>query len=154
MAKANKGLLKGVLLGVGGVFLFKTLFDDFSAKIQFGTPKLGFKGITLSPFGALLSVTIPITNNNRQSVSVTGFEGELWYGPIKMATIRQPAPVQLAARATSNYVVEASVDLTQLPEDVKKQIQTKQYLQYFFLKGRMKVGAIWVPINEQLTMLF
>lgn len=154
MAKENKGLLKGILLGIGGLWLFKTFFDDFSAKITFGTPKLGFKGITLQPFGALLSVIIPISNSNQQSVAVTGFEGELWYGPVKLAGIRQPVPVSLAGRATSNYTVEAAVDLSQLSADVKEQIRTKQYLQYFFLKGRMKVGAIWVPINEQLTMLF
>ena len=151
MAKSNP--TKWILFTLAGIIGVSWLVQQFNQRLQFGTIKMKVRGFT-TDLELLLTITIPIINQNNVSINVQDFDGSLWYGPVQIATIDQRQPIVLAGSSTTNYVVEADINLQQLPKDVKEQLAGGNYLQAFFLKGKMRVGSINIPINEQITVLF
>ena len=152
-SKSNTKTLLIVALTLGAVYFLRGLGNSLYNALKFGSVQIRFKGITAN-FGILLDVIIPITNTNPKTITITDFNGRILYGNTQIATIDQRNPVPLVAGSTSNYTIEAAIDVRQLSEDVKQQIQSRNFLQSFFLKGQMQVGAIKIPINEQITVLF
>jgi len=154
MAKEGSNSLITGLFWIGvSLFLGNMVLTGFTNKLQFGKIKIKPKGFTFD-FGVLFDIVMPITNRNNQSVVVSDFVGELWYGPVRIAILDQRQPITLLAASTSDYIIEAKIDIDNLADDVKAQLKAGNYLQNFFLKGKMKVGSISVPINEMLTILF
>lgn len=153
MSKKSNSPLLWVGITVAVLWGFNTLVSAFNNRIQFGTIKMKFRGVTTS-FGLLLDVVMPIQNLNPITISLEDFRGEIWYGPVRIVTVDQRNPVTLAANSTTNYQMEAEIDTGKLAADIKAQILSKNFLQAFFLKGTMRVGSINVPVNEQITVLF
>lgn len=153
MAKKRRSPFFGIAIVALGYFGLKWFANTFSNGFKLGTIKLKIKALTTN-LGVLLNVTIPIQNTNPVSINITDFAGAIWYGPVKIATIDQRQPILLLAQSTTDYIVEAEIDLKDLQADVKTQILGGNYLQAFFLKGTMKIGSISIPINEQITVLF
>lgn len=154
MAKKGSTSITSTLFWIGALLVVGNLvLTGFTNKLQFGKIKIKPKGVTFD-FGVILDIIMPITNRNAQSVTVRDFVGELWYGPVRIAVLDQRIPIALLAGSTTNYVIEASIDVDNLADDVKAQLKNGNFLQNFFLKGKMTVGSITVPINEMLTILF
>lgn len=142
-----------VALALGGVYMLKTMLDAFIGNVAVQRVKGKLSGIGFDN-SLFLDLTLEIRNDNTNSVTVNDMRGEIWYGGIRVARLDQLNPIALKGKSLTDYTVQAKIQLDQLTEDVKKQLTLQNLIQPVYLKGKIKVGSIWINLNEQITVLF
>jgi LEA14-like dessication related protein len=123
----------------------------------FGRPSVDFSQLLMSPPTVRITLPMEVKNNNPLSVTVTRFDGELFYGNLKLSNISIPAPANLPANGTGTLYLTFNVQALQLINDVVSSItRTGSYttlVNVLRLRGTLETSILRVPIETNISLV-
>jgi hypothetical protein len=149
------------VLGVG--YLASVLFSKIgqmaygNLKLSYGSPNFDYSRLLSA--NPVLGVSLPVTIENMNSfgVRVTSFDGELFYGGVKISNVSLPFGAEVPANGGSIVVLQFDVQALQLVQDLIYSFQNtgafSTLVNKLVLKGNLETNHVRVPINTTISFV-
>lgn len=124
---------------------------------SFGRPNIDWS--TLSSYPQRIRVRLPmtITNKNPIGVTVTSFQGELFYGATKVSDILIPNGALIPANGDATLTLNIDVVAVQVLNDILNSLSSNgtysTLVNTLRLKGNLETSLYRVPIDTTISLV-